>query len=791
VRSPLLIAMLITACAAGARAQEPAYAPPGSAVLHGHVVSAGGERIAGARLRVLLDGRVVAAARSDAAGRFRVESLQPGAYVLQLEAVGHDAHTQRVALAAGEALRLELRMATAVLELAPLTVIGAPTATLAGVPGSSFVVGALDMQRRRPAAAHEMLRQAPGVHVQEEDPLGVNLNIGVRGLNPRRSARVLLLEDGVPILLGPYGDPSAHYQPPANALRRIEVVKGSGQIAHGPQTVGGVINFVRVAPPERSAAVLLLGAGDRAGRSGFLNAGARFGAHAAALTLDGRETDGARRGWNHRVGDVQAQLLLALDANSSLLVRGGRYAERSRFGETGLTQAEFDADPFGNPTPHDTFDLERYAAHAVFMRALARGGSLTTVAYAQDIDRTSWRQASSSRDRFGDERYAQRFGCAPDALGIADCGFQGRPRRYRFVGIEPRLRAPIGAGIALDAGARVHVESAHRRQYLAPARGTAGGEASRDNVLLTTALAAFAQTDIARRAWRVTPGVRIEHVRARNENRMRGVASEDEYTRWIPGIGVAWNGLEATTLFAGAHRGFAPPRPADVLDPEPGQSIVQVEPELSWNYEIGARSAAIRPLLLEATLFRIDFTNQIIEGGAAGSNQRFINAGTTLHQGAEIAARLDVHGRRVMPVARVAATLLPWAEFTSSELSSRDGTTPIRGNRLPYAPRTLLSATAGFTTARGFELVHAERVAEQFSDDLNTRPPAADGQAGALPAYAVVDLGISQRMEQRRATLFMRVGNVLDRVYITERQEGIIVGMPRRVAAGVEVGFGG
>jgi Fe(3+) dicitrate transport protein len=74
----------------------------------------------------------------------------------------------------------------------------------------------------------------PGVHVVDEDALGVNLNIGARGLDPRRSSRTLLLEDGMPIHLAPYSDPSAHYHPPSERVERLEVLKGSGQVVHGP-----------------------------------------------------------------------------------------------------------------------------------------------------------------------------------------------------------------------------------------------------------------------------------------------------------------------------------------------------------------------------------------------------------------------------------------------------------------------------------------------------------------------------------------------------------------------------
>ncbi len=64
----------------------------------------------------------------------------------------------------------------------------------------------------------------PGLNIiQNEDPLGLAQNIGLRGMDPRRSARTLLMEDGLPLYLAPYGDPSSHYIPMLERVQRIEV----------------------------------------------------------------------------------------------------------------------------------------------------------------------------------------------------------------------------------------------------------------------------------------------------------------------------------------------------------------------------------------------------------------------------------------------------------------------------------------------------------------------------------------------------------------------------------------
>ena len=42
----------------------------------------------------------------------------------------------------------------------------------------------------------------------------------------------------------PYGDNASYYHPPIDRFERLEVLKGGAQIAYGPQTIGGAVNYL-------------------------------------------------------------------------------------------------------------------------------------------------------------------------------------------------------------------------------------------------------------------------------------------------------------------------------------------------------------------------------------------------------------------------------------------------------------------------------------------------------------------------------------------------------------------
>ena len=118
---------------------------------------------------------------------------------------------------------------------------------LHGFSSSATHVTAQDIAERQPNAANEALTRVPGVIVVNDDPAAHHGGIGLRGSPPRRSRKMLVMEDGHTVNLALWLDPSVHYWAPIERMESIEVIRGT-VITHGPNNNFGVINSRNLSP---------------------------------------------------------------------------------------------------------------------------------------------------------------------------------------------------------------------------------------------------------------------------------------------------------------------------------------------------------------------------------------------------------------------------------------------------------------------------------------------------------------------------------------------------------------
>jgi Fe(3+) dicitrate transport protein len=272
-------------------------------------------------------------------------------------------------------------------------------------------------------------------------------------------------------------------------------------------------------------------------------------------------------------------------------------------------------------------------------------------------------------------------------------------------------------------------------------------------------------------------------------------------TELIPGLGINYSPNSSWTWFAGVHRGFAPPRTEDAIDNN-GNSV-ELDAELSWNYELGLRSEPVSGLNLEFTFFRLDFENQIIAHSvAAGSAGPLTNAGQTLHQGGEFSTNLDLG--KLLKIwnglkADFSYTYLPIARFEGVRYSALTGSALlagepeqflVTGNRLTYAPEHVLSTGLEFSHQEELDLrLEALYISQQFTDDRNTVEPTPNGRRGLIPEYTVFNASANYHWKAMKSTLFVSVKNIFDRLYMVDRSRGVLPGMPRIIQAGLSRNF--
>ena len=775
--------------------------------LMGTVTDQNGAGIAGATVKARrVNTGFERAARTDASGKFRFEGFEPGEFLVSAASVGFSVASQAVKLeSSGYTIDFTLRPGSLAENVSVIsTEIATTPKELQHIPGSVEVLDQQTLDIARPFNFNEALRKFTGVHVRDEEGFGLRPSIGIRGLDPNRSAKVLLLEDGVPLGMAPYGDSDAYYHPPIERYNGIEILKGSGQIAHGPNTLGGLLNYLTPNPPADgvNGSVTLTG-GNRGYFNGYGSIGASFGEGAGrtGLLFDllHKRGDGARENMFFKLKDVLVKTVTQLDktARQTLTFKGTYYGEDSNVTYSGLTEAEYNTNPRFNPFKNDYFYGDRLGGAVHYTNAINGHAVLTAVVYGANFNRDWWRQSSNS-DQRPNRRGSQ--GCNGLAELSTLCGNEGRLRTYATFGVDPRLKLSSKAG-ETDLGFRWHTETQNRIQQNNDTFGPKGrtGVIGEDNQRKNQALSGYIQHRFLAAKLTITPGLRIEHVNIARTNRLvsPAVTGETDLTQLIPGIGVSFTLRDNTTFFAGVHRGFAPPRPADIINGIGG--VVELDPELSWNYEAGVRSQPLKGVRLDTAFFRLDYENQIIPANLSGGVGAVLaSAGETLHQGMEFAGRLDAGAIFDSPhnfYFRAAFTWIPTAEYRGTRFSNVSGfsNVSVKGNRMIYSPEQLLNFNIGYSHPKGIDLlVEYVYVGKQFADDLNTVAPSSNGQRGLIPNYGVWNATVNYRIggtDRFAPTLFVTTKNLRDDTFIVDRRRGVMPGIPRLVQAGVKFQF--
>lgn len=723
----------------------------------------------------------------------------------------------------------------------PLTeVIGKGPEAMEHIPGSGRVITKERLEQNHRFTINEALREVPGVHVRDEDGLGIRPNIGIRGLDPTRSRKVHIMEDGVPIMLMPYGDPSSYYFPPIFRFDRIEVLKGSGQLLYGPQNIGGVMNFITRMPSAQPEGHFQFWGGNNNYFNTHFDYGGTWGKSGYLVDYTHYQSDTPRfLNIRAKVDDLTFKTVQELSDRTQILAKFNYYREDSGIGYQGLTESEWGSTRGQNRETlfnNDHFDFHRIGYHVAVNHMFTANLTSTINFFGHYIQRDWTRQAQQGVNADGSTNGGVQLGNSIPATAVGVVPANQRftnEREYWVYGVEPRFHynhALLGVNAEADFGARYMYEQSDRKQLRhlssgigvpSSCVGVVGGTPNNNsclgenNLRTTNAYALFFQERLIFGQFTVTPGVRLEHIvydqnnRLANVNNGDGVYGKAEFTEVLPGVGVTYSPVKDHTIFFGAHRGMSPPQVSDAVTLNTGQPV-DLGPELSWTYELGARGSLTQWAGYEFTLFQMDFSNQIITQSAAGGvGSTLTSAGETRHRGIEFATRLDLldavtgKNRDQDIILDLNYTWVAQAEFVGTRNSSIGGisllpgeaaTVSVSGNRLPYSPKHLLTAGIGYSN-RAFApgafdaRLEAQCISDQFGDDRNLHNPTPNGQRGIVRGWCMLNAAINQHVKKINTTFFFVGKNMLDQETIMDRTRGIYPGLPALWQAGAKWTF--
>lgn len=615
--------------------------------------------------------------------------------------------------------------------------------------GSRQVIDNAQLRNGANRSLDDALQRVPGIKVFDETGTGALPQIMLRGLYESRSGRVQVLEDGIPLALAPYGQTSLSLFPVGlNQVDRIDIVRGGAAVQYGPNNVGGVINLI--SPDIPTTWTTTLGQKVTAGGAGHYlsDTAISTGGYASdtfGLQLDANWTKGEY--WReHSDTDIKNLRLRAewwLAPDKLLKASVQRYvADMDMAGA--LSTADYLRDPRHSTRPLDEFTGRTTRASLVYQQDFGDLGPF------QDL-RLDWSNFSARSSR----NFVVGMRSASSETWRADLPPQLRqsaPRDFKVYGSEPRLSWKTDSGTVSQqwtVGARAINEDI---DFLVGNTRLSDGLYTlvRDWRFKDRGVAAYVSDAIGLADDRVTitPGLRYERVDSRYYNLASGASTRNKTSDVLPGLTLGFQATPQWYLYADGQRSLRAPQVTQIIYGD------NLDAELAWNYEAGARYQPNDRTRVQFGGYLIDFDQQI---QLDNTTRTYRNLGKTRHQGGEVELQWS-------PAQLRALTL----DVGYAYLDARQQSGAYDGKLVPYTSRNQLSLGASYQPGHTTVAVSGYYFSRAFSDAANTVQENAIGSVGELPAYWVWNAQLSQVLSERdsgKLSASLAVNNLFDRKY--------------------------
>ncbi len=770
-------------------------------------------------------------ASSDKNGSFSIDGVTAGNYSVMISFIGYNDYLDNIRIEQGKNYKIDAILSIEPILMTKLEIISEVDAPYEALPGAATVMGMEKLKLINPIGTQEMLEYVPGINGFADDGIGNSrISIGIRGLNPRRSSRVLILEDGIPIQPALYVYPNMYYNPPSDRIDQIEVIKGSGTILYGPQTMGGVINYFTRRPRSEFGGMLKVTSGENGYNSVFAEVGG-WGSEKlkSEVQLLLKQGDGFRQ--NNSFEQVNATLKFNYRNSTSknLYLKANINYENSNATYTGLTKYTFLNNPRFNPKEHDNFEVFRTAIDFIQTEKLNSNIKKTSTAFFSYFDRKWWRENDifiKAIDTLLPDPVAEPYYSLSDLVRVGNGKDNfGILRTFYVVGLEESYKVNhefFGYTSTLETGLRAYWERFIDDRKTGFTADSVYSPSTREGVYFrgagdsleilgtsqhyeTAALAAYISESIDFGTFTLRPGLRLEIFEQERVDRLAGSLYQDKfiYTA-LPGIAFSKN-MFGGMIFGGFHRGFTPPSSGALKILNFGENVedsgLDLESEKSWNKEIGIRGE-FSLLDYEIAGFHIDIENLV----AAGRGTAFKNLGKVNTMGVEV--RMNYLFSKIsstLPDFDVSYTFLSTEVKDATIVSNVPGTVgsvvSINGKKLPYSPSHTVVAGLEFKPISQLSFrPDLKYVSEVYTDFENIKKEDDIGVSGPVPEYLIYNISANYLINEK-IKLFFTGKNITDLIYIGSRlhsnpgqpqanlSSGILPGPRRQINLGIEYKF--
>ncbi|MBC7547138.1 MAG: TonB-dependent receptor [Polaromonas sp.] len=606
----------------------------------------------------------------------------------------------------------------------------------------------------------ESLNRVPGLTILNRQNYAQDLQLSIRGFGSRAAFGVRgirLLIDGIPATT-----PDGQGQGSSVSLTstdRVEVLRGPLALLYGNSSGGVVQAFTRDAPdvPEFSSQLYTGSFGLR--RSDWQYAG-KVGQVGLVADYSTFEAHGFRANSRAERQQFNGKLSFAPNDRTHVNVVFNHFDMPLAEDPLGLTAAQLATNPQQAGTN----------ASAARVRKITRQSQLGSAATFR-LDST---QEITARAYVGTRSNLQYQ---------ANNTWVGLDRTYRGVGLQYAATSTIAtlpvrwvAGYELDdssEGRQGGTATVGEKNATSPTRNE--NNTARNSDFFVQATSALNEQ------FSLVTGLRASSVRLVSSDYLLTDGDGSGSVRYrasSPVLGLTWHAADTLNLYANYGKGFETPTLAEVAYRASNTAIPTAlfNPGLaasrSQHYELGAKWLASPASRVDANVYQIDSTDEIVTASSAAGRTAFKNAPGTRRRGVELAAN-TLLGANVS--AQLAAN---WIDARFSQSYANNIANVASGNRLPGIPQHFIfselawssrsmvgtpahGASAQLGSRAGLELTRAGKL---YANDVNTAQSAGYTLLATRVSHgwSLAALGAPQGV----LTAYARIDNLTDRRYV-------------------------
>lgn len=647
--------------------------------------------------------------------------------------------------------------------------------------------------------ARQIFAKVPGVFVWENESSGTQVNVATRGLSPNRSWEFNVRQNGYDITPDVFGYPEAYYNPPMEAVKNIEIIRGGAALQYGPQ-FGGMMNYIlHKGNPDKKIEVESQNSTGNNGMIGTFNA---IGGTVKKLNYYAYYNFKHGNGWreNNTFNVHNAHTSLHYAINNKFTI-GAEYTFSRYINQQpgGLTDSLFQANPKQSIRERNWFNINWHIASLNFE------GKLTNQL------KLYWKNSAviGQRNSIGINKAIT----IKDTIQLSNGKYANRQidrDHYNTFNSEARFLynySMLQQEQALSAGIRVSYAQTLRQQL---GKGDDGrgynlnlqqDSFPRELTFSTTNVALFAEHLFQfTKNFSVTPGIRYEFIQNTINGRINNNASgpvmvdpgKKQYHVVLAGIGLQYVVAGTTNFYANVTQAFRPVLYSD-LTPSATTDVIDnnLKAASGINVDFGYRGTYKDFISFDVAGYYLLYKNRIgnllryVNDDPAQTAYIFkTNLGNTRSVGFE--GLIDIDVVKAFTAERKFGTLSIFsslgftdARYLSYTIYKSTGTAPnveiqeinLKNKKVENAPLHnhkvgLTYKIKGFSTT--FLVSHTGSI---FTDAENTVLPNAAATVGKLNAYTLLDWSFSYFFKDHY-NIKGGINNLTNQKYATRRAGG-------------------